>query len=179
MNKFEQFHLRWRGQVTGPYTWADIERKLDAHEIGLLHDLQQNNNWTTLGEYLAGRAEAFRVTAAVPSVAANSRLDAIPDAAAASSSTIRIPNRWIFIGLGLFFGFLGLHDFYAHHWFRGAFLLGLGILFFWIDWGIVWPWLWAIGEILLTKFDGKRRRMNWTRVKLPKRPPSPPPPSAQ
>lgn len=171
MSKFDQFHLRWRGQITGPFTWMEIERKLDAHEIGLLHDLQQNDDWTTVGEYLAGRGEAVRVTApvAAPPTGADLRASAPAPAPIAPKPT-RIPNRWIFIGLGLLFGFLGLHDFYAHHWIRGAFLLGIATLFILLDWGIIWPWLWAIGEIILTKLDGKRRRMPWTRVSPPKPP---------
>ena len=176
MSKFDQFHLRWRGQTTGPFTWAEIERKLDAHEIGLLHDLQQNNNWIALGEYLVGRGETVRVTAPVapPPTGADFRPEAPPIISAPAPSIPRIPNRWIFIGLGLLFGFLGLHDFYAHHWIRGAFLLSIAALFIFLDWGIIWPWLWAIGEIILTKLDGKHRRMTWTRLKTPK-PPEPKP----
>src|SRR5687768_11837820 len=166
MSKFDQFHLRWRGQVTGPFTWAEIERKLDAHEIGLLHDVQHNNNWTALGEYLAGRGDSVRVTApvAAPPSAADFRAAPPPIPPIIQAPSHRIPNRWIFIALGLLFGFLGAHDFYAHHWIRGAVLFGVAALFIFLDWGIIWPWLWAIGEILLTKLDGKRRRMPWRRV---------------
>jgi hypothetical protein len=174
MSKFDQLHLRWRGQITGPFTWLEIERKLDAHEIGLLHDIQQNNSWTSLGEYLAGRGETARVTVpvAAPPTAADMRTGGAPPAAAITPKLVRIPNRWVFIGLGILFGFLGLHDFYAHHWIRGALLLGISALFIFLDWGIIWPWLWAIGEVILTKLDGKRRRMPWTQTKPPK-PPSP------
>jgi hypothetical protein len=75
MSRSETFHLRWRGRVTGPHSWPDIERKLDAHEIGLLHDLQHNHEWTTLGDYLALRNEVKRVApnaaAAPPASAAD------------------------------------------------------------------------------------------------------------
>lgn len=181
MSKFDQFHLRWRGQVTGPFTWAEIERKLDAHEIGLLHDLQQNNSWLTLGEYLVGRGETVRVTAPVAAPPSGADLRAFsseaPPIITHPSTSKRVPNRWIFIGLGLLFGFLGAHDFYAQHWIRGALLLGISALFIFADWGIIWPWLVAIVEIILTKVDGKRRRMPWTRLKPPQ-PPNPPEPKS-
>jgi hypothetical protein len=167
MSKFDQCYLRWRGKTTGPFTWAEIERKLDSHEIGLLHDLQQNNDWTTLGEYLAGRGESTRVPPPLPigspPTAADFRADSIPPII--GQKLVRIPNRWIFITLGLILGFLGLHDFYAHHWIRGSFLLAITALLYFLDWGIIWPWLYAMGEILLTKLDGQGRRMPWTRKK--------------
>lgn len=164
MSKFDQCYLRWRGKTTGPFTWAEIERKLDSHEIGLLHDLQQNNDWTTLGEYLAGRGDSVRVPPPVPITAANiSNVAADATPLIIGQKLIRIPNRWIFVILGLFFGFIGLHDFYAHHWIRGALLLAIAALLFFLNWGIVWPWLYALGEILLTKLDGKGRRMPWKR----------------
>ncbi len=33
------FLIRWRGQQEGPYTAADLESKLTAHNIGLLHEV--------------------------------------------------------------------------------------------------------------------------------------------
>jgi TM2 domain-containing membrane protein YozV len=175
MSKNDQCYLRWRGRITGPFTWAEVERKLDAHEIGLLHDLQQNNDWTTLGEYLAGRGEIVRVNPTVPVAAPPTAADfraGAPMAPSAKRSGL-IPNRWIFIALGLLLGFLGLHDFYAHHWIRGTFLLGFALLVWWLDWGIIWPWLWAIVEIILTKLDGKGRRMPWKKPVPPKPPQNP------
>jgi TM2 domain-containing membrane protein YozV len=166
MSRGDQFQLRWRGRVTGPFTWAEIERKLDAHEIGLLHDLQHGAGWITLGEYSAGRADAVRVTPNVPVAAPPSGADLRANSVATplsanSHGPTRVPNRWVFIGLGFVFGFLGAHDFYAHHWIRGALLLGITALLWALDWGIIWPWLWAIGEIILLKVDGKGRRMPW------------------
>jgi TM2 domain-containing membrane protein YozV len=163
MSKFDQCYLRWRGKTSGPFTWAEIERKLDSHEIGLLHDLQQNNDWTTLGEYLAGRGDPVRVPSSFNVGPPPLPQSAAANAAAETQKLIRIPNRWIFIILGLFFGFLGAHDFYAHHWIRGALLLAIAAILYFANWGIIWPWLYALGEILLTKLDGQGRRMPWKR----------------
>jgi TM2 domain-containing membrane protein YozV len=164
MSRSDTFHLRWRGKIIGPLTWPEIERKLDAHEAGLLHDLQYNNDWTTLGEYLALRGEIMRVApnaSAAPAPTAANLKPAPTVPVTAATSTSRPRHRWIFVALGLLLGFFGAHDFYAGHWIRGAVLLIAALVLWRLDWGIVLPWLWAIGEIILTKFDGKGRRMPW------------------
>ncbi len=166
MSRPETFHLRWRGRVTGPFSWQEVERKLDAHEIGLLHDLQSNNEWLTLGEYLEVRGEIVRINAAVAALPTAADFKTPPSPPPLASVIPKItwtPKRWIFVTLGILAGFLGLHDFYAHHWIRGAILLVAAVILYRLEWGIVWPWLWAIGEIIATKLDGKGRRMSWKR----------------
>jgi hypothetical protein len=168
MSKADNFHLRWRGRVSGPFSWIEVERKLEAHEIGLLHDLQFNNDWITVGEYLEKRGDSVRVTPLAPFAMPPTGADLRADSQAAPpiiKAPAHLPNRWIFVVLGLVAGFLGIHDFYAHHWIRGALLLAITVLLWLLHWGILWPWLWAIGEIILTKVDGKGRRMPWNRPK--------------
>jgi len=164
MSKTDTFHIRWRGRVTGPFTWSDVEEKLNAHEIGLLHDVQYNNNWSTLGELLAQRGEVVRINSAhsVGSMPTGSdlRTDSV---AAPPDPAKKIPDRRIFVALAIVAGFLGVHDFYAQHWIRGGLLLGIALVLWRLDWGIIWPWLWAIGEIIMTKLDGQGRRMRWKR----------------
>jgi TM2 domain-containing membrane protein YozV len=164
VSKADTFQIRWRGRVTGPFTWSEVEEMLDGHEIGLLHEVQYNNNWTTLGELLTQRGEMVRINAAHSVGAAPTGADfkTNPVAAAATGSK-RIPDRRIFVALAIVAGFLGLHDFYAQHWIRGGLLLGIALLLWRLDWGIVWPWIWAIGEIIVTKIDGQGRRMPWKR----------------
>ena len=164
MSKADTFHIRWRGRSTGPFSWSEVEQKLDSHEIGLLHDVQYNNNWTTLGELLAQRGEAVRINAAHSVATTPTGADLLADAVAPIISAVRRPpDRRIFVALALIAGFLGLHDFYAHHWIRGGLLLGIALLLWRLDWGLIWPWLWAIGEIIVTKVDGKGRDMPWKR----------------
>lgn len=181
MSKTDQCYLRWRGRVTGPFTWAEIERKLDAHEIGLLHDFQQEKIWITLGEYLAARGDTVRVapnaSVAGPTTADDFKAGQTPPAPAAGTMPKRIPIRWIYITLGFCVGFLGVHDFYAHHWIRGSLLLFAALVVWWLDWGLIWPWLVAVAESLVTKRDGAGRRMPWK--KSPPVPPLQPPPSPQ
>lgn len=166
MSKLDSFYLRWRGRVTGPFSWPEVERKLDAHEVGLLHDLQQNNNWTTLGEFIAQRGDAVRISASLPVAAPLSGEDLRVESSAPPpiiAAIRRPPDRRVFVALALLVGFIGLHDFYAHHWIRGAILLVVAAVCWRLEWGIVWPWLWAIGEIIWTKVDGKGRPLPWKR----------------
>lgn len=53
-----QYLLRWRGRIEGPYTLDAIKCKLDDNEVGLLHDIQINEDeWVTLREFLDGNDE--------------------------------------------------------------------------------------------------------------------------
>jgi hypothetical protein len=166
MSKSDSFHIRWRGRVSGPFSWPEVERKLDAHEIGLLHDLQENNNWTTLGEFLAKRGDAMRINSALPISAPPTGAELKADSTLPPGLRVKVsrpPDRRIFVALAIVAGFLGLHDFYAGHWLRGGFLLAIAIVLWRMDWGIIWPWLVAIVEIVVTKVDGQGRRMPWKR----------------
>lgn len=162
MSKTDAYHLRWRGRVTGPFSWPEVERKLDAHEVGLLHDLQENSNWTTLGEFLAKRGEVVRINSALPVAGPPTGSELKADTVLLPTVLVkRAPDRRIFVALALIAGFLGAHDFYAGHWLRGTILLVAAFLFWRLDWGIIWPWLIAIVEMIVTKVDGNGRRMPW------------------
>jgi hypothetical protein len=51
--------IRWRGVVDGPYTAEELEAKLEARQIGMLHEVQVAEGWISLRQYLA-RREAMR-----------------------------------------------------------------------------------------------------------------------
>ncbi len=52
MNASPEYLLRWRGRPRGPCTLNEINRLLDEHEIGLGHEIQSQNGWITLEEFL-------------------------------------------------------------------------------------------------------------------------------
>ena len=61
--------LRWRGRQQGPFTLAQIERKLAENEIGMLHEIQVQGQWLTLRDRFEAidaerRLEVERVAAA-------------------------------------------------------------------------------------------------------------------
>jgi hypothetical protein len=47
------YRMRWRGNVEGPVRYADIERRLAAREIGMLHEIEWSGQWISLREFLA------------------------------------------------------------------------------------------------------------------------------
>jgi TM2 domain-containing membrane protein YozV len=61
--------------------------------------------------------------------------------------------------LGVFLGFLGLHNFYARNWLTGLLQLLLGCATYLLGFGIVVPWLWALVEAVLVRKDGKGNEM--------------------
>ena len=52
MSVTRDYVLRWRGRQSGPYTLEQINRLLDDHEIGMGHEIEYQNNWITLEEFL-------------------------------------------------------------------------------------------------------------------------------
>ena len=58
MSDSGQYVLRWRGRQSGPFSLDEINRKLDAHEIGLGHEIQCDDQWMSLEEFFAHDAPA-------------------------------------------------------------------------------------------------------------------------
>lgn len=83
--------------------------------------------------------------------------------AAASQPSIIIvrptKSRGVYIILGLFFGCLGIHNFYAGHHGRGAAQLIVTILLGWLIIGLVITALWALIEVISETNDGDGQRM--------------------
>ena len=46
------FLIRWQGRVIGPLTQEEVERRLTANEIGMLHEIQFNGSWMSLRMFL-------------------------------------------------------------------------------------------------------------------------------
>ncbi len=69
--------------------------------------------------------------------------------------------RFMYIKLGLIFGLLGIHDFYAGYWLKG--ILKLLMLYVAVQWGliilVVISYLWTLFEIIFFRKDAKERRM--------------------
>jgi ABC transport system ATP-binding/permease protein len=51
----ESFYLRWRGGTVGPLSLAEIERKLDRREIGMLHEVSCEGRWVKLNDFFVQR----------------------------------------------------------------------------------------------------------------------------
>ena len=63
-------------------------------------------------------------------------------------------SRGLYIILGLFLGCLGIHNFYAGYYGRGAVQLVITVLLGWFIIGFIITALWALFEICTVKHDG-------------------------
>ena len=63
-------------------------------------------------------------------------------------------RRLLYAFLGVFLGFLGVHNYYARHWLTGLLQLLLSIATLLLGFGIIAPWLWAWVEALVVRKDG-------------------------
>lgn len=73
---------------------------------------------------------------------------------------VEIPkSRGVYIVLGLFFGGLGIHNFYAGRIGSGIAQLLIMIFTFWLIIPIFAIWLWVLIEVIAVDTDGQGRRM--------------------
>ena len=52
------YTVRWRGQRLGPYSWAEILKKLHAGELSLAHEIQDGENWRSVRYMLNQQPQA-------------------------------------------------------------------------------------------------------------------------
>lgn len=169
------FHLRWRGRQIGPFTWEEIERRLQENEIGLLHEIQWQGRWLTIEEFIEARAalieaESEREEAELRRRAEQSRAagaEAGHDSSAAPEGTSAevLPEiaaelvqrrRWVFALLGVLFGFAGAHNFYAGFHHRGVAQVVCSVVLVLLGLGFLATWIWAWIEVLLVRHDRHR-----------------------
>jgi TM2 domain-containing membrane protein YozV len=190
------YTLRWRGRELGPYSLAQINQKLDDHEIGLGHEIRHEDKWMTLEEFFAAMKSAAAAAAkpppaATPAVSApgapppfrpgsanpgagapvETPADAPPIRVVPKPTAMRrgaepspgpmLPprHRLVYALLGILFGFLGAHNYYARHWLTGVLQLLLSIATYLLGFGIIAPWLWALAEAVLVRRDGNGNEM--------------------
>ena len=174
MNEPQEYLLRWRGRVTGPFPVPEINRQLDEHEIGTGHEIFYEQNWTTLGEFLAAiskpvlppQAEEPPPHPAVPlalrPIPVPVRFKVAPAMGAPvpkvrEANAIRGPRprrRLLFAFLAVVAGFLGAHNFYARQWLTGLLQLFLSVATFLMGFGIIASWIWAMTEAVFIRRDG-------------------------
>lgn len=188
MSEPEQFLLRWRGRTTGPHSWPAILQMLDEHEIGLFHEIQHQGRWLDLGDFIQSREQSRAAAAslsrkgpikvqplAAPEPAAPESGPVlenapVPEAASApmpvaaqespaAQGRFRPKSLKRFIGLGMCFGFVGAHNFYAGYWVTALVQLVLSVLTVWFGFGFFVAWLWAFIELLLVHTDCRGVRM--------------------
>jgi TM2 domain-containing membrane protein YozV len=188
MSAPEQFRLRWRGQTSAPYPLAQIEQMLDEREIGLWHEIELDGQWLTLEDFLARRRQLEKQIPAVRLLDAQPHLASprLPEAPPVSPSVspppdltspadgqftfqppLSAPRRplyrpkslKLFVALGLVFGFVGGHNFYAGYRGTAVAQLLLTAVTLWLGFGFFVSWMWAFIELLIVQTDHKGVRM--------------------
>jgi hypothetical protein len=174
MSDSSSFPLRWRGRQTEPLALAEIQRRLDRHEIGMWHEIQVSGRWLTLEEFYGQSAspgaaasarvnEAFSGALRIAGSEAGSqgalgearRLDSLPAPPPAPTGTSMGRPRWAYALLAFLTGMFGLHNFFAGYWWRGLAQAALCVATFWFGYGIVAAWLWAMADAIWIKRDAR------------------------
>jgi len=165
----DAFPMRWRGRQFGPLSLEEINRLLDDHELGFGHEIFVEENWITLGDFLAlGRRPAAVVRtseAAAPAPVAAVKpqasaplsapqADPLPVSEQSAVAALRPRRRLIYALLGALLGFTGVHNYYARHWITGVLQLLLTLATILLGFGIIVPWLWALFETVTVRRDG-------------------------
>jgi len=70
-----------------------------------------------------------------------------------------VKNRGLFIILGVFLGYFGIHNFYAGYNGKGAAQLIVTILLGWLVIGFIITWLWALVEVFTVRQDARGNPM--------------------
>ena len=67
--------------------------------------------------------------------------------------------RLVYALLGIFFGFAGVHNYYARHWLTGLLQMLLSIATCLLGYGVIASWVWAVVEAVLVRKDGNDLEM--------------------
>ena len=70
-----------------------------------------------------------------------------------------VKSRGVFIILGVLLGLLGIHNFYAGYYGRGAVQLIITLVLGWVGVGIVITGVWMLIELFVVKVDAQGRPM--------------------
>ena len=70
MSDSTAYLIRWRGRQSGPCTVTEINRKLDDHEIGMGHEIQYQDRWISVDEFLRLQAAPIKVSVPVAPIPA-------------------------------------------------------------------------------------------------------------
>jgi len=57
MAALEVYHLKWKGQRSGPYSLRELEDKLQRREVSSLHEIEVGGKWMTVRAFMATRSQ--------------------------------------------------------------------------------------------------------------------------
>ncbi|HRH98366.1 MAG TPA: RDD family protein [Prosthecobacter sp.] len=65
MASSEVYHLKWKGQRSGPFSLHEIEEKLQRREVSSLHEVEVDGKWITVRAFMARHVPPTAYSAAV------------------------------------------------------------------------------------------------------------------
>ena len=96
------FLVRWRSRTSGPYSRAELDRKLARQEIGLLHEVLCDGSWVPLKTLLGSTGALKSETSPMPAVGEPVPELAPVDGAGRTEADERYELRWKGAVLGRF-----------------------------------------------------------------------------
>lgn len=117
----------------GPYTIQQLRTMWKAGRINKLTKYQHPGDTS----WLSMSGLAFRL---------------VEDGEAATAPGAKSRARYIL--LGVFFGTIGAHNFYANRFIRGSLQSLLTLSTIWFRYAILAAWLWSLIEVMVEKKDG-------------------------
>jgi TM2 domain-containing membrane protein YozV len=137
------YYILEQEEAKGPFTIGQLRSMWSTGTITIntMHCQQGDEQWRPLTSILH-------------------LLETTPNVAPSPIVVVRATkSRGVYIILGLFFGCLGIHNFYAGHYGRGAAQLVITILLGWAIIGLVITVFWSLIEIISETQDGDGQRM--------------------
>jgi uncharacterized RDD family membrane protein YckC len=56
MSSSDVYHLKWKGQRSGPFSLREIDEKVQRREVSSLHEIEVDGKWVTVRAFMARRA---------------------------------------------------------------------------------------------------------------------------
>lgn len=224
------YRIRWRGKISEEMPISTILKKTETGEFGMLSQIQINDQWLTIRDFLAEHehsekarvatairdaeeersrhmAEAVRaaaeqkrlaeenaaerarqhelesensraqpttqqgtafcrycgnqiLTTAAMCMKCGSPIGSLQNGTTNSNSAVTRKSKTAYVLLALFFGYLGMHNFYAGYFGRGIAQFLICILLGWLIYPIAILFIWNIIEILAVKQDSNGNSFN-------------------
>lgn len=180
MTSSPTYSLRWRGREAGPFSIEDIEDRLDAHEVGLWHEVLHDGRWVMLKDFIDQTGKISRALKSLPMDSQVGAAQSPDQTGIGSTGAKQLSRRWrlVYAGLGLLYlglGLLlavfaipyarwgliyaglgpGLHNLYAGRWLWAAAQIAVALTFISLEWKMYWLGFWPAIEVILIWRDGR------------------------
>lgn len=154
------YHINCNGNTSGPFTLSQLQNmwKNGSVTADALYWQEGFDEWlpiTTMIDELEPKQQVAPIVRAYPQ----------PHARATSRPHQQVimvqasKSRGLYVILGLFLGCLGIHNFYAGYFGKGAAQLIITLLLGWIVIGFIITAIWALLEILVVDIDAAGNKM--------------------